>query len=403
MEEYQIRRLIRWEDIDKEGSALEDLGTATSDDISDFDEAAQDAVGSILADTSTIDFTYTDATPEITATVKDNSLVVGKLTFTATDKLAGRSTSGSGAGEEITCTAAGRALLDDATAADQRTTLDVPSNSEAILDTIIAAKGDLIVGTADNTPAILTVGATDGHVLTIDSGETTGLKWAAASGSGSSENNYDYVTLLLNLNGSDGSTTFTDEKAATTFTANGNAQLDTADKKYGSASLLLDGTGDYLTASANTAFSMGYHNFTIECWIKMNGIATYWPILECRTAASFSAYIMGIFVTGGNNRVDWVYGAARLTGATTALATGQWYHLAFTRDRGWLAVWVDGNLEISGSLPSTTMNPVRADPRIGSNVDGNFANGWIDDFRITKGVARYSKNFTPPTAELGHD
>jgi hypothetical protein len=57
MEEYQIRRLIRWEDIDKEGSALEDLGTATSDDISDFDEAAQDAVGSILADTSTIDFT----------------------------------------------------------------------------------------------------------------------------------------------------------------------------------------------------------------------------------------------------------------------------------------------------------------------------------------------------------
>jgi hypothetical protein len=79
MEEYQIRRLIRWEDIDKEGSALEDLGTATSDDISDFDEAAQDAVGSILADTSTIDFTYTDATPEIKADVIQSGLDHGSI------------------------------------------------------------------------------------------------------------------------------------------------------------------------------------------------------------------------------------------------------------------------------------------------------------------------------------
>ncbi|MDF2747923.1 MAG: hypothetical protein K0S98_2210 [Propionibacteriaceae bacterium] len=93
------------------------------------DELAQDAVGAMVADTTTIDVTYTDATPELKWDVKDNSLVAGKTTFTATDKLLGRSTSGAGAGEEITCTAAGRALLDDANAAAQLTTLGAAAAS----------------------------------------------------------------------------------------------------------------------------------------------------------------------------------------------------------------------------------------------------------------------------------
>jgi hypothetical protein len=58
-----------------------------------------------------------------------------------------------------------------------------------IAKSIIAAKGDLIVGTADDTPSILTVGATNGHVLTIDSATATGLKWAAGGGSGDNDLN----------------------------------------------------------------------------------------------------------------------------------------------------------------------------------------------------------------------
>jgi hypothetical protein len=71
-----------------------------------------------------------------------------------------------------------------ATPAQLRTLLDVPTTGEAILDVLIDAKGDLIVGTAADTPGKLTVGGTNGHVLTIDSAEATGLKWAAA-GAGS--------------------------------------------------------------------------------------------------------------------------------------------------------------------------------------------------------------------------
>ena len=70
-----------------------------------------------------------------------------------------------------------------ASVSEIRTLLDVPTNAEAILDTLFAAKGDLITATANDTPAILTVG-TDGHVLTADSGQAAGIKWAAAAGGG---------------------------------------------------------------------------------------------------------------------------------------------------------------------------------------------------------------------------
>lgn len=87
-------------------------------------EEAQDAVGGILTDTATIDFTYNDGANSITADVKNSSITYAKMqNVSATNKLLGRATSGAGAVEEITCTAAGRALIDDADAAAQRVTL----------------------------------------------------------------------------------------------------------------------------------------------------------------------------------------------------------------------------------------------------------------------------------------
>jgi hypothetical protein len=86
----------------------------------------------------------------------------------------------------------GASVVDDADAAAARTTLGLGTMATAtatdyVAQSLVDAKGDLLVGTADNTLARLAVGGTNGHVLTVDSTETTGLKFAAAAGGGSSD------------------------------------------------------------------------------------------------------------------------------------------------------------------------------------------------------------------------
>src|SRR5690606_29617491 len=79
--------------------------------------------------------------------------------------------------------------------------------------------------------------------------------------------------VLLHFEGSDGSATFTDSNiggAAKTWTANGNAQIDTAQSKFGAASGLFDGTGDYITTPDHNDFTLGSSDFTIDFWAKRN-------------------------------------------------------------------------------------------------------------------------------------
>lgn len=117
-------RVGQWVDLVYDGTNMQMQSTLGNSGAGYTDEQAQDAVGTILTDTATIDFTYTDATPEITADVKSDSITYAKLqNVSATDRVLGRSTAGAGDVEEIALTAAGRALIDDADAAAQRATL----------------------------------------------------------------------------------------------------------------------------------------------------------------------------------------------------------------------------------------------------------------------------------------
>jgi hypothetical protein len=223
---------------------------------------------------------------------------------------------------------------------------------------------------------------------------------------------FSNVEVLLGFNGSDGSTTFTDDSGTPkTFSASGNAQLDTARSKWGSAGLLLDGTGDWISASA-AALNLNSEIYTIECW-------AYYDQVNYDTGGQSARCLFSNWVQQSNGRVVISVGsngsinineqAANGTSshiaasAINAFPLQQWVHVAVTRDltssSGTLRVFLNGVI-----VASVTGVAARSD--YGNNckvgafaAGGGFDNTWkgsMDDFRLTKGLCRYTSNFTSP-------
>jgi hypothetical protein len=181
----------------------------------------------------------------------------------------------------------------------------------------------------------------------------------------------------------------------------GNAQIDTAVKKYGTGSMEFDGTGDYLKTVENEALELGSGDWTIEFWVYFdavnNGTVKY--LFDWRTASDTSNSFLAQEGTNG-----WTYwnasGSSVNEGFTTStFSASTWHHVAIAREGSNIYFFVDGT-KTSGSV-SDTSNYDSGTLVIGSRYNGqNYLDGYIDDFRITKGVARYTADFTPPTAAL---
>ena len=142
--------------------------------------------------------------------------------------------------------------------------------------------------------------------------------------------------LLLHFDGADAATTIVDSSGngRPNGTAFGNAQIDTAQKKFGTASLLLDGAGDYITIPASTDFDFGAGDFTIDCWIRRANTADANPIC-CRDGVDWEN--RWIFGYGGGG---YLYFYASADGTAFDVASGQimgaieanvWHHYAVTR------------------------------------------------------------------------
>ena len=203
------------------------------------------------------------------------------------------------------------------------------------------------------------------------------------------------VSLLLHGNGTNGSTTITDNSPSPkTVTAVGNAQISTAQSKFGGASIALDGSGDYLTVLNSSQFNFGVDDFTIEAWFYRTSTATSFEIASYGNPGAD-----GFFFTSNTSAIDFGTGSAVvLASSSTSLALNVWTHIAVTRSSNVTRVFANG---IAGATTTNALNNLNSTTvfRVGANRAVNaFATGYIDEFRITKGVARYTANFTPPTA-----
>lgn len=205
------------------------------------------------------------------------------------------------------------------------------------------------------------------------------------------------VSLLLHMDGS--GATFTDSSGSPkTITANGSATQSTAQSKFGGKSLLLNGTDSYLSLPASSAFN--FDDFTVEAWVYPTSYVAYAALLEGRTSASYQNYICGLYYTGGVYRLDFVTAggeSARLTAASTSVPLNQWSHIAWVRSGSTLRCYVNGTQDSASVTYSSALNAAASTLTIGKNVDGNYYDGYIDEYRVTK-AARYTASFTPPTA-----
>lgn len=209
------------------------------------------------------------------------------------------------------------------------------------------------------------------------------------------------VVLLARFNGADAAVAAADESSyGRILTFNGNAQLDTAQFKSGVSSLLLDGTGDYITAANTERLQIIGKNFTIEAWIRLSTTGKAMTVTNKRDAASAEEHTISIDGTTNLLSFSAFNGGSAIVSlvGTTVLTTGQWYHVAATRSGNNWYLHIDGVLEDSDTTASaaSTNTGVFHIGRDGFNTGRDFQ-GWIDSVRFDMDRARYgASNFTPP-------
>ncbi len=211
---------------------------------------------------------------------------------------------------------------------------------------------------------------------------------------------YANVGLLLHFSGVNNSTVFTDNSPSPkTLLANGDAKISTAQYEFGPSSGIFDGTGDYLTTNAGSSVAFGTGDFTVECWVYTSTFGNNGVLQIATTNPGFGG-VSGLAVSFGSGKINLFWGAGSSQVSTgTSLASNTWTHLAIVRSSSVTKVYLNGIWDTtfpnSGAI-SDTFNYTGTYVTIGGYYSSSFLwNGNIDEFRITKGVARYTSNFTP--------
>lgn len=216
----------------------------------------------------------------------------------------------------------------------------------------------------------------------------------------------DLLVLGIHFNGTNGSTTFTDIKGHT-FTAFGNAQLSTTGQKYGTACGIFDGSGDYIRAPYSSDWSPGSGDYCVEGWINPTTISILRTIV--------SAYYNPSATYGWNFAIDSsgaLYVNLRDSGgnyynvgtAGSVISAGVWQHVAFSKQGTTYRIFASGVKQAEQTISAVPY----VDPSCGlifgrwddSGESARDFYGTIDDFRIYKGAAVRTADFTPPSGQF---
>jgi hypothetical protein len=219
------------------------------------------------------------------------------------------------------------------------------------------------------------------------------------------DSNSSSIVLAIPMDGTNNGTTFTDESAtikgsgsAKTISRFGDTKTSTAQSKFYGSSGFFDGTEDYLQAPAGTDFSYGTGDFTFEAWIYPTTSGTD-RIIYAQTTSG-NNYVNAALTTSNTFSVQInASGAGNNVTSTGTVTANVWTHIAVTRQSTVVKLFINGVQDGSGTR-NVDLQISSTVPTIGTfshTSTLNFA-GYIQDFRIYKGVAKYTANFNPPSS-----
>lgn len=199
---------------------------------------------------------------------------------------------------------------------------------------------------------------------------------------------FNNVVSLLHFDG----TTYIDQISGNSWAASGNAALSSSAAKFGAKSLAVPATARSMISCTNTSFTMGTKaDFTIEAFVYLNSTTGYHVLHSSADSSTFEfAVVDGVLQV-------YVSGAWNSLGGTT-IASGSWYHIAVSRHGGMVFGFVNGTLcpnrvVYTGQVCSGNAISIGAQP---GGAQFLCLDGYIDDYRFTKGIARYTTAFIVP-------
>ena len=223
---------------------------------------------------------------------------------------------------------------------------------------------------------------------------------AAGGSKAPTDSLFSNVDVLLHMEGTDDATSFTDSSSSgRTITQAGNAHVDHGRAKFGSSAMLLDGTGDYLQYTPGAVF--GTADFCIEAWVYQTNHSALQALF---TGYNYNAAGTWRLYSWTDSTLRWYAPAsggtsvgARITGSSDA-PLNAWYHIAIATASSTATMYLNGTSIGSSAVGNhSSGNPITIGAATGTWA-GYGVVGSMDEFRITRGHARYTGNFTAPTA-----
>lgn len=219
--------------------------------------------------------------------------------------------------------------------------------------------------------------------------------------------NDSYVVSLLHMEGADASVIFNDSANGSghVWTPRGTAQIDTAQFKFGAASGLFDGNSDWIDTPDHADWNFGSGDFTIDFWVRFSVVPTSGNIQVIATQWKDAGNYWDLFLYNNGGNLQWwfnvVTGGVTLVTVTKSAATinaDAWYHVALVR-YGNIWRFFQGGVQCGTDVTDTDAvgdyDGLLYVGKLGTNTTPYYFDGWLDEFRISKGVARWTAGFAP--------